>query len=107
MAQIDLAGSIPACQRSKGRVATVSVNALTFKHPIFVGDLVSFYAHIVKIGRTSITINVEVYAQRNPEAPRCIKVTEATLVYVAVTEDRKPRVIERAEKGSAEMDALE
>jgi acyl-CoA thioesterase YciA len=93
MAQVDLAGSVPATHRAKGRVATVSVNAFTFKQPLFMGDLVSFYAHIVKVGRTSITVNVEVYAQRNPEAPICVKVTEATLVYVAVTEARQPRAV--------------
>ncbi len=91
MSQVDLAGSVPACQRAKGRVATVAVNAFTFRQPLFTGDLVSFYAHIVKTGRTSITVNVEVYAQRNPENLICVKVTEATLTYVAVSNERKPR----------------
>lgn len=91
MSQVDLAGSVPACQRAKGRVATVAVNAFTFKQPLFTGDLVSFYAHIVQTGRTSITVNVEVYAQRNPENLICVKVTEATLTYVAVSNERKPR----------------
>jgi len=93
MAQVDVAGSIPALHRARGRVATVAVNSFVFKQPLFMGDVVSFYTHIVKVGRTSITVNVEVYAQRDPEKPVCVKVTEATLTYVAVCENRKPRVV--------------
>jgi len=91
MGQVDIAGSIPALHRSKGRVATVAVNSFVFRQPIFVGDIVSFYTKIVKVGNTSITVEVEVYAQRDPAKPVCVKVTEATLTYVAVGEDRKPR----------------
>jgi acyl-CoA thioesterase YciA len=93
MGQVDIAGSIPALHRAKGRVATVAVNSFVFKQPIFVGDVVSFYTRIVKVGNTSITVEVEVYAQRDPAKPTCVKVTEATLTYVAVGEDRKPRVV--------------
>ncbi len=93
MAQVDIAGSIPAVHRARGRVATVAVNSFVFKQPLFMGDLVSFYTHIVKVGRTSITVNVEVYSQRDPAKPICVKVTEATLTYVAVGEDRKPRPV--------------
>ncbi|OFZ67999.1 MAG: acyl-CoA thioesterase [Betaproteobacteria bacterium RBG_16_56_24] len=93
MGQADIAGSIPALHRAKGRVATVAVNSFVFKQPIFVGDVVSFYTRIVKVGTTSITVEVEVYAQRDPAKPVCVKVTEATLTYVAVGEDRKPRVV--------------
>lgn len=93
MGQVDIAGSIPALRRAKGRVATVAVNAFTFRQPLFVGDLVSFYAGIVKVGRTSITVDVEVYAQRGMAEPVCVKVTEATLTYVAVGEDRRPREV--------------
>lgn len=93
MGQVDIAGSIPAVHRAKGRVATVAVNSFVFKQPIFVGDVVSFYTRIVKVGNTSITVEVEVYAQRDPGKPTCVKVTEATLTYVAVGEDRKPRVV--------------
>jgi acyl-CoA thioesterase YciA len=93
MGQVDVAGSIPALHRAKGRVATVAVNSFVFKQPIFVGDVVSFYTRIVKVGRTSITVDVEVYAQRDPAKPVCVKVTEATLTYVAVGEDRRPRVV--------------
>ena len=93
MGQVDIAGSIPALHRAKGRVATVAVNSFVFKQPIFVGDVVSFYTRIVKVGHTSITVEVEVYAQRDPAKPICVKVTEATLTYVAVGEDRKPRIV--------------
>jgi acyl-CoA thioesterase YciA len=91
MGQVDIAGSIPAVHRARGRVATVAVNSFVFKQPIFIGDLVSFYTRVVKVGTTSITVDVEVYVQRNPENPTCLKVTEATLTYVAVGEDRRPR----------------
>jgi acyl-CoA thioesterase YciA len=91
MGQVDIAGSIPAVHRAKGRVATVAVNSFVFKQPIFIGDLVSFYTRIVKVGTTSVTVDVEVYAQRNPTNPQCVKVTEATLTYVAVGDDRRPR----------------
>ena len=93
MGQVDIAGSIPALHRAKGRVATVAVNSFIFKQPIFVGDIVSFYTKIMKVGTTSITVEVEVYAQRDPAKPVCVKVTEATLTYVAVGEDRKARVV--------------
>jgi len=91
MGQVDVAGSIPAVHRAKGRVATIAVNSFVFKQPIFVGDVVSFYASIIKVGNTSITVDVEVYVQRDPENPTCLKVTEATLTYVAVGDDRRPR----------------
>lgn len=92
MAQVDLAGSVPAFERAQGPVVTVAVNSFLFKEAVFVGDLVSFYAHVVKVGRTSITIDVEVFAQRGREGRGdIVKVTEATLTYVAVDQDRKPR----------------
>ena len=97
MGQVDIAGSIPALHRAKGRVATVAVNSFVFKQPIFIGDVVSFYTEIVKVGTTSITVNVEVYAQRDPAKPTCARVTEATLTYVAVGDDRKPRVVPPAD----------
>ena len=92
MAQVDLAGSVPAFERAQGPVVTVAVNSFLFKEAVFVGDLVSFYAHVVKVGRTSITIDVEVYAQRGREGRGdIVRVTEATLTYVAVDQARKPR----------------
>jgi len=93
MSQVDLAGSVPAVRRAKGRVATVAVNSFVFKQPVLVGDLVSFYAEVIRVGRTSITVAVEVYAQRRPEPEQCVKVTEATLTYVAVDNERQPREI--------------
>ena len=93
MSQVDVAGSIPAIRTARGRVATVAVNSFVFRQPVMVGDLVSFYAEVIKIGRTSITVEVEVYAQRNPEKEETVKVTEATLTYVAVDAQRRPRVV--------------
>ena len=93
MSQVDLAGSIPSVRLAQGRVATVAVNSFVFRAPVFVGDVVSFYAAIVKVGRTSITVDVEVYSQRRPEKEMCVKVTEATLTYVAVDDNRQPRVV--------------
>ena len=93
MAQVDIAGSLPATRRANGRVATIAVNSFVFKNPVFVGDLLSFYADIVKVGTTSITVNVEVYAERNRLQADIVKVTEATLTYVATGPDRKPRPV--------------
>ena len=93
MSQVDIAGSIPAIRRARGRVVTVAVNSFVFRQPVMVGDIVSLYAEVVKVGRTSITVNVEVYAQRNPVKEECVKVTEATLTYVAVDNERRPRVV--------------
>lgn len=91
MAQVDIAGAIPATRRAAGRVATIAVNAFTFKHPVFVGDLLSFYADIIKTGTTSITVSVEVYAERKRLELEVIKVTEAVLTYVATDDNRQPR----------------
>jgi len=91
MSQVDIAGSIPASRRARGRIATVAVNSFVFKQPVMIGDLVSFYAEVTNVGRTSITVSVEVYAQRNPTDVVCVKVTEASLTYVATGADRRPR----------------
>jgi acyl-CoA thioesterase YciA len=93
MSQVDIAGSIPAARRARGHVVTVAVNSFTFKQPVFVGDIVSLYADVERVGRTSITVKVEVYAQRNPVEEECVKVTEATLTYVAVDKNRRPRPV--------------
>jgi acyl-CoA thioesterase YciA len=93
MSQVDIAGSLPATRRANGRVATVAVNSFLFKQPVFVGDLLSFYADIVKVGNTSITVKVEVYAERNRLQAVTVKVTEALLTYVATGPDRKPRPV--------------
>lgn len=93
MSQVDIAGSIPAARCARGHVVTVAVNSFVFKQPVFVGDIVSLYADIERIGRTSIAVKVEVYAQRNPAREHCVKVTEAMLTYVAIGDDRRPREI--------------
>jgi len=94
MAQVDVAGAIPAMRRARGRVATVSVNSFQFKQAISVGDVVSLYADIVHVGNTSITVNVEVYAERNYASPVTVKVTEAQLTYVAIDGNGKKRAVE-------------
>ena len=94
MANVDLAGSVPAYQRAQGPVVTVAVNSFVFKEPVFVGDLVSFYSRVCKVGHTSVTVDVEVFAQRGRAGRgEAVKVTEEQLTYVAVDERRKPRPI--------------
>jgi acyl-CoA thioesterase YciA len=97
MAQVDIAGAIPAMRRARGRIATVAVNSFLFKQPISVGDVVSFYAKIVNTGRTSITVDVQVFAERNPAHPIVVKVTEATLTYVCLNADGSKREVPPAE----------
>ena len=92
-AQIDLAASLPAIKRAKGRVATVAVNSIVLHQAVYVGDVLSLYAYVSKVGRTSITVDVEVYAERNAADPQVVKVTQAQLTFVALDEDRKPRVV--------------
>ena len=92
LAQMDLAGSVPAVERAHGRVATVGVQAMTFHKPVLVGDDVSFYADIVRVGRTSITVCVTAYA-RNRTGGDAVMVTKGDFTYVALGEDRKPRPV--------------
>ncbi|MEO8848636.1 MAG: acyl-CoA thioesterase [Casimicrobiaceae bacterium] len=93
MSQVDIAGGVLAARKARGRVATVAVNSFTFKEPVLVGDVVSFYGEVLRMGRTSLTVAIEVYAQRNPDDLVTVKVTEASLTYVAVGADRRPRPI--------------
>ncbi len=94
MAQVDIAASIPAVRHALGRVATRAVNSFEFREPLFVGDVVSFYADVVKIGKTSITVDVEVYAERLRHGEyQSIKVTQAQLTFVALDERGQPRPI--------------
>ena len=93
MSQVDIAGAIPASRLARGRVATIAVNSFVFKQPVLIGDVVSFYAQVVRVGRTSITVDVEVFAQRGMSEEVTVKVTEATLTYVAVDQGRKPRPV--------------
>ena len=93
MAQVDLAGAVLPSRIAKGRIVTVAVNQFIFKQPVSMGDLLSFYAKVERIGRTSITVNVEVFAERDPANLHVVKVTEANLTYVAIDKDGKPRLI--------------
>jgi len=95
MAQVDMAGSVLPVRIAKGRVTTVAVNQFIFKQPVSIGDLLSFYSTVERIGNTSITVRVEVYAERNPSDIQVVKVTEANLTYVAIDREGKPRQIPR------------
>jgi acyl-CoA thioesterase YciA len=97
MAQVDLAGSVLPARYVEGRIATVAVKEFVFKQPVRLGDLLSFYSKITRIGRTSITVQVEVFAERLAAGDRCVKVTEATLTYVALDNEGRPREIPRKE----------
>jgi acyl-CoA thioesterase YciA len=93
MAQVDLAGAVLPARIAKGRIVTVAVNQFIFKQPVSMGDLLSFYAKVERIGTTSVTVNVEVYAERDPSNLHVVKVTEANLTYVAIDMQGKPRPI--------------
>lgn len=93
LSHVDIAGSIAAMRRARGRVTTVAVNSVEFHQPVFVGDIISCYAEVIGVGRTSITVHVDVYAQRNPERVQCIQVTQAVLTYVALDEHLRPRIV--------------
>ena len=95
MAQVDMAGAVLPARIAKGRIATVAVNEFLFKQTVSVGDLLSFYARIERIGNTSVTVHVEVYAERNPADLQFVKVTEANLTYVAIDGNGRPRPIAR------------
>jgi acyl-CoA thioesterase YciA len=96
MSNVDMAGAIAAIRRARGRVVTVAVNAFTFKQPVYVSDLVSFYASVVRVGTTSLTVDVKVFAQRGFYAPSpgaVVLVTDAVLTYVAIDERRNKRAV--------------
>jgi acyl-CoA thioesterase YciA len=97
MAQVDLAGSVVPARYTQGRMATVAVNEFIFKQPVRVGDILSFFSKVSRIGRTSITVKVEVYAERFRTQGQYIKVTEASLTYVAIDDNGKPREITKRE----------
>jgi acyl-CoA thioesterase YciA len=96
MAQCDLAGSVIPARYAKGRQATVAVNEFIFKQPVRLGDILSFHSKLVRIGRTSITVTVEVFAERFQAQGAYIKVTEATFTYVAIDDNGRPRPLEKA-----------
>ena len=96
MAQVDLAGSVLPARHTQGRMATVAVKEFIFKQPVRVGDILSFFSRVIRIGRTSITVKVEVYAERFRTQGKYIKVTEASVTYVAIDEQGRPREIPKA-----------
>jgi acyl-CoA thioesterase YciA len=96
MAQVDLAGSVIPARIAKGRIATVAVNQFIFKQAVKIGDLLSFFAEVERIGTTSVTVKVEVYAQRMRQPDQTIKVTEANVTYVAIDMDGKPRLLPKS-----------
>ncbi len=91
MAQVDLAGSVIPARYTRGRMATVAVNEFIFKQPVRVGDILTFFSKLIRVGRTSITVKVEVYAERFRHQGQYIKVTEASLTYVAIDDSGRPR----------------
>ena len=93
MAQVDLAGSVIPARTTQGRMATVAVNEFIFKQPVRVGDILSFFSEVTRIGRTSVTVKVEVFAERFRSQGSYIKVTEASVTYVAIDDQGKPREI--------------
>jgi len=95
MSQVDIAGGTAAARLARGRVATVAVKEFVFKQPVQIGDVLSFFAEVQRVGNTSITVTVEVYAERRPADPTVVKVTEATLTYVAIDRDGRPRPVPR------------
>ena len=98
MSQVDIAGATAAMHRARGRVATVAVDSFVFNQPVSVGDIVSFFAEVVATGRTSIKVNVRVFAERNPAQPFTVKVTEATLSYVALNQQGGKRELPHSEE---------
>ena len=95
MAQVDIAGGTVAARLARGRVATVAVKEFVFKQPVQIGDVLSFYVDVKRVGNTSVTVNVEVFAERRPSDPNVVKVTEATLTYVAIDGTGRPRPVPR------------
>lgn len=100
MAQVDLAGAVIPARYAGGRMATVAVNEFIFKQPVRVGDILSFFSKLVRIGRTSITVKVEVYAERFREQGKYTKVTEASVTYVALDDNGRPREVPKPAEGS-------
>jgi acyl-CoA thioesterase YciA len=91
MAQVDLAGSVLPARYAQGRMATVAVNEFIFKQPVRVGDILSFYSEVTRVGRTSVTVKVEVYAEHFRRQGQYLKVTEALVTYVAIDDAGRPR----------------
>ncbi len=99
MAHVDMAGAVIPARYTQGRMATVAVNQFVFKQPVRVGDILSFFSSLTRIGRTSITVQVEVYAERFRSQGNYIKVTEASVTYVAIDDQGQPREVPRPDNG--------
>ena len=95
MAQMDLAAGNAAARRARGRCATVAADSMVFHSPVFVGDEVSLYADIIRVGRTSLSIRIEAW-RRSRDGDDSFKVTEATFTFVAIDEQRRPRPVPAA-----------
>jgi acyl-CoA thioesterase YciA len=89
LSQMDLAGGTVATRRAKGRTATVAITAMTFHRPVFIGDEVTCYAEVIKVGTTSITVKVESWARRGTSEEQ-VAVTDGIFTYVAIGADRRP-----------------
>lgn len=100
LSQMDIAGGILAAARAKGRVVTVAVDSMTFHQPIRVGDLVSIYGRVGRVGRSSIAMRLETFVIRRHE-PHEIQVTEGTFVYVAIDETGRPRPVPPADRDAS------
>jgi acyl-CoA thioesterase YciA len=97
MSHADVAGAILAYRRATGRVVTVAVNEFQFLNPVFVGDLVSFYTDLARVGTSSVTVDITVFSERNDEGRiDHIKVATAKITYVHVGRDRRPRAVPKA-----------
>ena len=106
MAQVDMAGSVLPARLTQGRMATVAVNEFIFKQPVKVGDILSFYSTFVRLGRTSVTVKVEVFAERSRAQGRYTKVTEAFLTYVAIDDNGRPRTLPDSPEAQALRERL-
>lgn len=94
LAQMDLVGATPAFERAGGRCATVALDGMVFHQPVSVGDEVSTYAKIIRVGRTSIRVHVEAWKRARGQAEaQSVRVTEGVFTYVAIDQDRKPREV--------------
>ena len=96
LGQMDIAGGVFASQIARGRTATVAVDAMVFRNPVNVGDVMCIYADLIAVGRTSISVHVEAWVLRRNQQPR-ILVTEGRFVYVALGDDKRPRAVGVAE----------
>ena len=94
MSQMDMGGAVLARNTAHSRVTTVAVDGMAFHHPVMVGDIVTCYASLVRIGRTSMKIDVEVWVNRKTDG-EALKVTEGVFTYVAMSEDGRPQPVKR------------